>query len=40
VHPGADPAAVATALAERLAEHPALRERLDSGLELAYLPRW
>ena len=40
VRAGADPSAVATALAGRLAEHPALRERLDSGLELAYLPSW
>ncbi len=40
VRPGADPQAVAGALAARLAEHPALRERLDSGLELALLPNW
>ena len=37
---GADPAAVAQALAARLAQDPVLRERLDRGLELAYLPQW
>ena len=37
---GADPAAVAQALAGRLARDPVLRERLDRGLELAYFPQW
>lgn len=38
--PGFDPATVAQALAGRLAQDPVLRERLDRGLELAYLPQW
>jgi hypothetical protein len=37
---GAEPAAVARGLATRLAADPVLRERLDRGLELAYLPNW
>ena len=37
---GVDPAGVAQALAGALAAHPVLRERLDLGLELAYLPNW
>jgi hypothetical protein len=40
LQPGADPAAVAQALARALAGDPVLRERLDLGLELAYLPNW
>jgi hypothetical protein len=40
VHAGADPTQVAQALAADLAAHPILRERLDRGLELAYLPGW
>jgi hypothetical protein len=40
LQPGVDPAAVAQALAGRLAQDPVLRERLDRGLELAYLPQW
>lgn len=40
LRPGADPGVVAQSLAGRLAEDPVLRERLDRGLELAYLPRW
>lgn len=40
VRDGAEPAAVAQALAARLAVDPLLRERLDRGLELAYLPGW
>jgi hypothetical protein len=40
VEAGADPAEVAQALAGRLAGHPVLRERLDLGLELGYLPNW
>lgn len=40
LHAGTDPAAVARALAGRLAQDPLLRERLDRGLELAYLPSW
>ncbi|HUR74572.1 MAG TPA: SseB family protein [Sporichthya sp.] len=37
---GTDPGTVAQALAEALAADPVLRERLDLGLELAYLPSW
>lgn len=40
LHAGADPADVAHALAARLTQDPVLRERLDRGLELAYLPSW
>jgi len=40
VRDGADPTEVAQALAGELAGHPVLRERLDLGLELAYLPNW
>ncbi|MBA3744447.1 SseB family protein [Sporichthya sp.] len=35
-----DPTGVARTLASALAAHPVLRERLDLGLELAYLPNW
>lgn len=35
---GADPQATALALAEGLSAHPLLRERLDLGLEIAYVP--
>lgn len=40
VREGADPTEVASRLAGELAGHPILRERLDRGLELAYLPNW
>jgi len=40
VRSGTDPTAVAAALADQLAAHPVLRERLDRGLELAYRPDW
>ncbi len=40
LNPAADPGTVAQALAGALAAHPVLRERLDRGLELAYLPNW
>jgi hypothetical protein len=40
VQEGADFASVAQDLANALAADPVLRERLDLGLELAYLPSW
>lgn len=40
LHADVDPAGVAQALAGALAAHAVLRERLDLGLELAYLPHW
>lgn len=40
VREGADPATVAQALAEALAENALLRERLDLGLEIGYLANW
>jgi hypothetical protein len=40
VREGADPGTVAQGLAEVLAANALLRERLDLGLEIGYLPNW